>query len=78
MYSSHIYIPLGGSHKGPWRQLFASAVCFAFIYLWHGGTNYLMSWAFLNYIGIVAEVVGTKFTRLEAVRNFEVRAIAYL
>ncbi|ELU12899.1 hypothetical protein CAPTEDRAFT_198699 [Capitella teleta] len=68
---SHIYIPLGGSRKGAFRQLLASFLCFAFIYLWHGATRSLLFWALLNHAGIVAEVLGTKLTQMKFVQQME-------
>ena len=63
----HIYIPLGGSRHGLFWQLFASFCCFTFIYYWHGASYYLMVWSYLNWLGIMIEMVGRTMCRQERI-----------
>lgn len=51
----YIYIPMGGSHKGIVRQLFASICTFAFIWQWHGGDVVTLWWFIPNWMGVVTE-----------------------
>ncbi len=47
-FTDYVYIPLGGSRRGPARQLFATAAVFALCGLWHGASwNYLV-WGLLH------------------------------
>uniref|UniRef100_A0A1I8G4Q3 Acyl_transf_3 domain-containing protein n=1 Tax=Macrostomum lignano TaxID=282301 RepID=A0A1I8G4Q3_9PLAT len=46
----HIYRPLGGSRRGPLRQIFALVVCFGFICAFHGDTANSRAWVTLNVV----------------------------
>ncbi|EZA56379.1 Protein-cysteine N-palmitoyltransferase Rasp [Ooceraea biroi] len=50
----YIYIPAQRS-DGCCGKLFASFLCFAFIFIWHGIQINIFIWALLNFIGIVFE-----------------------
>ncbi|XP_014210210.1 protein-cysteine N-palmitoyltransferase Rasp [Copidosoma floridanum] len=49
----YIYIPC--SPRTSFRKIFASALCFIFIYLWHGMHLYIFIWSFLNFTGVLIE-----------------------
>ncbi|XP_078599437.1 protein-cysteine N-palmitoyltransferase HHAT-like isoform X1 [Branchiostoma floridae x Branchiostoma japonicum] len=66
----YIYIPLGGSHKGTVRQLLASAACFGMVCYWHGGQYYLITWALLNWAGIVVESIGAIVAKTAMVQHY--------
>uniref|UniRef100_A0A1I8H5K6 Protein-cysteine N-palmitoyltransferase HHAT n=1 Tax=Macrostomum lignano TaxID=282301 RepID=A0A1I8H5K6_9PLAT len=51
----HIYRPLGGSRRGPLRQIFALVVCFGFICAFHGDTANSRAWVTLNVVQLVME-----------------------
>ncbi|KAF7252287.1 Protein-cysteine N-palmitoyltransferase HHAT, partial [Varanus komodoensis] len=51
----YIYIPMGGSHCSMFKMMLSTAITFAFVSYWHGGHNYLWSWAVLNWLGVTAE-----------------------
>ncbi|OXU20951.1 hypothetical protein TSAR_011068 [Trichomalopsis sarcophagae] len=51
----YIYIPC--NPKSAIGKFFASAVCFTFIYLWHGMHLYIFIWAFLNFFGLFIETI---------------------
>lgn len=54
-FSRYVYIPVGGSQHGLLGTLFSTAVTFAFVSYWHGGYDYLWSWAALNWLGVTVE-----------------------
>ncbi|XP_038072822.1 protein-cysteine N-palmitoyltransferase HHAT-like isoform X2 [Patiria miniata] len=57
---SVIYIPMGGSKYGLFRQLLASVVCFSFVFVWHGLERHLFYWALINWLGIANEMLVQK------------------
>ncbi|XP_022091250.1 protein-cysteine N-palmitoyltransferase HHAT-like [Acanthaster planci] len=59
---STIYIPMGGSRHGFFRQLLASMLCFSFVFVWHGLETHLFYWALINWLGTVNEMVIQKVT----------------
>ncbi|XP_062981632.1 protein-cysteine N-palmitoyltransferase HHAT isoform X1 [Elgaria multicarinata webbii] len=65
----YIYIPMGGSHCNMFKMLFSTAITFAFVSYWHGGHNYLWSWAVLNWLGVTAENGVKRLVSLPVVRD---------
>ena len=59
----YIFVPCGGSRSGVLQKAFASAVCFIFIYVWHGGMDALFYWCLGNYIVGLLETVGIMVER---------------
>ncbi|XP_067844957.1 protein-cysteine N-palmitoyltransferase HHAT isoform X1 [Heptranchias perlo] len=51
----YIYVPLGGSRHGLLRMMFSSAMAFSFVCYWHGGHNFMLNWAALNWAGVMTE-----------------------
>lgn len=70
----HIYIPLGGSRHGLWRQIFATFMGFSFIWLWHGAHATIFYWILLNCTTIVIEVVAQRISNIPRVKVLEVGA----
>ena len=62
----YVYFPLGGSRRGVVTQFFAIFCCFAYIFVWHGCQWYVFYWSALNFVGIVAEAVGTSLQATDA------------
>ena len=61
--TQNIYIPVGGSMKGFVRQTSASCLCFTFVGFWHGADKSFMVWALTNWLGIVIESLGRRFSK---------------
>lgn len=78
VFFRYIYIPLGGSRKGILRQLLGSAVCFAFIFWWHGAEWYLLYWCMANFVGICLETGGRLFSQLPRVVHWEVCTFSFI
>ncbi|XP_011688364.1 PREDICTED: protein-cysteine N-palmitoyltransferase Rasp isoform X4 [Wasmannia auropunctata] len=53
----YIYIPIRKSN-GYFGKLFASFLCFTFVFIWHGIQINIFIWTLLNFIGIVIEDIG--------------------
>lgn len=51
----YIYVPLGGSQRGPLHKLLSTAAAFGFVCFWHGGHDYLQCWALINCGGLLLE-----------------------
>lgn len=51
----YIYVPLGGSRRGPLHRLLSTAFAFGFVCFWHGGHDYLQCWALMNWAGVLVE-----------------------
>ena len=47
-FKDYLYIPLGGSRKGPWRKQFNRMVVFLVSGLWHGANLTYVVWGGLN------------------------------
>ncbi|XP_011056628.1 PREDICTED: protein-cysteine N-palmitoyltransferase Rasp isoform X1 [Acromyrmex echinatior] len=54
----YIYVPIRKSNRC-FGKLFASFLCFTFVFMWHGIQMNIFIWALLNFIGIVIEDIGT-------------------
>ena len=65
----YIYIPLGGSRFGLFRQILASFCSFAFVGFWHGGTEKYIAWALTNWAGIAAEAFASRVMMLAVSRR---------
>ncbi|XP_053166480.1 protein-cysteine N-palmitoyltransferase HHAT isoform X3 [Hemicordylus capensis] len=66
----YIYIPMGGSRCSMFKMMFSTAITFAFVSYWHGGHNYLWSWAVLNWLGVTAENGVKRLVSLPGFHNF--------
>ncbi|XP_014672519.1 PREDICTED: protein-cysteine N-palmitoyltransferase HHAT-like isoform X2 [Priapulus caudatus] len=53
----YIYIPVGGAPDRYLNKFLASAMCFLYIYYWHGMYDYLVVWCSLNFIGVSVEAI---------------------
>ncbi|KAK4884338.1 hypothetical protein RN001_000609 [Aquatica leii] len=51
---NYIYFPTVGNFT-ILRRLFSSMLCFSFVYIWHGIEYHILTWAFVNYLGICVE-----------------------
>ncbi len=71
---SHIYIPLGGSHRGKVRQVLASVACFSFTCFYHGAMDHLLAWTTFNIVIVSAEAVADCVVDTPAIMDFEVKS----
>ncbi|XP_031557800.1 protein-cysteine N-palmitoyltransferase HHAT-like [Actinia tenebrosa] len=51
----YIYVPMGGSRKGVFRQLLGSFLAFGFVWAWHGGNPDTLWWFMPNWLGVAVE-----------------------
>lgn len=51
-------------------RVFASLVCFTFVFFWHGAEKFILIWTILNYLGIVMEGVGTSLSQSTRYRKW--------
>jgi len=51
----YIYLPVLGQSTSLLARLTASAVCFSFVYVWHGTMDFVLIWSCLNFLGITCE-----------------------
>ena len=52
-------------------KLLASAICFTFVYIWHGLIPNVLIWSILNFIGITLENLGKHIGKLEKYQILE-------
>ncbi|XP_019616350.1 PREDICTED: protein-cysteine N-palmitoyltransferase HHAT-like [Branchiostoma belcheri] len=64
----YVYIPMGGSRKGLLWQLIGSAACFTFVCFWHGGHDNIIMWSVFNWLGILAESVGSALLKTDTAK----------
>ncbi|ELK16138.1 Protein-cysteine N-palmitoyltransferase HHAT [Pteropus alecto] len=72
----YVYIPVGGSQHGLLGTLFSTAMTFAFVSYWHGGYDYLWSWAALNWLGVTVENGVRRLVETPWVQDFLVRFLS--
>lgn len=58
----YIYVPIRKSN-GYFGKLFASFLCFTFVFIWHGIQMNIFIWTLLNFIGIVIEDIGVSISK---------------
>ncbi|XP_066588510.1 protein-cysteine N-palmitoyltransferase Rasp [Prorops nasuta] len=64
----YIYIPVS---KSAVKKLFASFLCFTFVFLWHGMQDYIFIWSLLNYLGIVIENTAKAISKMRFYKKIE-------
>ena len=73
-YSSYIYLPIiSYLPSSLFSKLFSSAVCFSFVYVWHGTMDFVLIWSLLNFLGITLEGVARAVSTQPAYRRLEDR-----
>ncbi|XP_014250580.1 protein-cysteine N-palmitoyltransferase Rasp [Cimex lectularius] len=71
MFSS-IYRPVCGRDVTKLSlRLFASFLCFCFVFLWHGINKTIFIWSVLNFVGVALEAVGRIAAKTRAYGRFE-------
>lgn len=68
IFCRYIYIPSLGSKSGL-RKLFASFLCFSFVFLWHGMELFIFIWSFLNFFGLTIEYFATAIGKTHKYRE---------
>ncbi|XP_054013777.1 protein-cysteine N-palmitoyltransferase HHAT isoform X1 [Hylaeus anthracinus] len=66
----YIYTPL---LKSNFNRVFASFLCFAFVFAWHGMQRNIFIWAFLNFIGLNIESLGKSAGRSKYYSNMQTK-----
>jgi len=68
----YIYLPvLGFLPTHLLSRLGASAVCFSFVYVWHGTMDFVLIWSCLNFVGITCEGVARAVGRNHTYQHWE-------
>ena len=68
-----IYKPLsGGSSSSIWRKLFGTFSCFCFVFIWHGGSDVVLYWSLLNFLGIIIEKISEALSNNQRIRLWQV------
>ena len=73
----HIYIPLGGSRHGAFRQFLAAIACFSFTCFWHGSLDYILAWTAFNLVIVGGEALAYHVVNKKSVKEFEVHIIKF-
>ncbi|PWU14572.1 MAG: membrane-bound O-acyltransferase family protein [Bdellovibrio sp.] len=64
-FRDYVYLPLGGSRRGPWRSALNLMITFLISGLWHGANWTFLIWGGLNGIYVVIEkAIGLHWQRL--------------
>ncbi|XP_046840066.1 protein-cysteine N-palmitoyltransferase HHAT-like [Xenia sp. Carnegie-2017] len=64
----YIYIPLGGSKNGAFRQMLSSITTFGYVYYWHGAYVHFVYWSLIQWFGVFLEAMMGK---LEKTKTFQ-------
>ena len=71
---SYIYLPVISTlPPGLVFKLLGSAICFSFVYVWHGTVDFVLIWSLLNFLGITLEGVARAVSTQPAYRRLEDR-----
>ena len=72
LFFSYIYIPITSFLPSSlFSKLFGSAVCFSFVYVWHGTVDFVLIWSLLNFLGITLEGVARAVSTMPVYRRLE-------
>ena len=52
-------------------KLFGSAVCFSFVFVWHGTLEFILIWSLLNFLGITLEGMARAVSTTEGYKRIE-------
>jgi len=69
----YIYRPVLGDYTGLLPRLLSSAVCFSFVYVWHGTLDFVLIWSILNFTGITLEGIARAVGRSQRWQDLEQR-----
>lgn len=67
----YIYIPLCGHKRTLLYKMFASLMCFSFVFVWHGVHMSVFIWSLLNFLGISLEAICTAIGNTQAFNLFQ-------
>jgi len=67
----YIYLPVLGGASSLFARLASSAVCFSFVYVWHGTMDFVLIWSCLNFIGITCEGLARAIGRNTTYQTWE-------
>lgn len=67
----YIYLPVLGDASSIISRLLSSAVCFSFVYVWHGTLDFVMVWSCLNFAGITCEGLARAVGRNQTYQTWE-------
>merc|ERR1712096_215724 len=74
----YIYLPVIGQATSLIARLCASAVCFSFVYVWHGTMDFVLIWSCLNFIGITCEGLARAVGRHHTYQQWESYYLGHL
>ncbi|KAF4517441.1 hypothetical protein B566_EDAN005050 [Ephemera danica] len=71
--SRYIYTPVAKERSSLGLRIFASFLCFGFVYLWHGKMLYILIWSALNFLGVITEVTARKIASTSSFQAWQNR-----
>ena len=78
-FRDYVYIPLGGSRRGPWREAANIMITFLVSGLWHGASwNYVLWGAYHGALLLIARVARTVWTCPRWIRPLQVAGMFVL
>uniref|UniRef100_A0A1B6IR26 Protein-cysteine N-palmitoyltransferase Rasp n=1 Tax=Homalodisca liturata TaxID=320908 RepID=A0A1B6IR26_9HEMI len=72
----YIYTPLCGGQKKVLRRLMASAMCFGFVFLWHGVHLSIFIWSVLNFLGVSLVSFSISLSNTPTFKNWQKRNLS--
>jgi alginate O-acetyltransferase complex protein AlgI len=66
----YVYIPLGGSRKGPWRTYFNNFATMIVSGLWHGANWTFVSFGAVNGVSLAVHKAWLRFRKIEVPKGF--------
>ena len=68
----YIYLPIITSLPASlFFKLLGSAICFSFVYVWHGTMDFILRWSILNFLGITLEGMAKAVAATETYQRLE-------
>ncbi|XP_054258026.1 protein-cysteine N-palmitoyltransferase Rasp-like [Macrosteles quadrilineatus] len=72
----YIYSPLCAGRKEVSTRLMASAVCFCFVFLWHGVHLSIFIWSLLNFLGVSLVSFGIQISKTQEYKKWEMETLS--
>ena len=68
----YIYLPIITTLPATlFFKLLGSAICFSFVYVWHGTLDFVLKWSILNFLGITLESMAKTLATSKTYQSFE-------
>lgn len=72
----YIYIPIVKGKPSIVRKILGAALCFVFVYTWHGMDQHILIWTLLNFFGVVVENCASSVVSSDYFKAFQTHRLS--